>query len=157
MKTDQFAVRFIDEAPSVLDEGVLYVSIRYRLVLHLCACGCGNKVKTPISPVGWQVTFDGESISLFPSIGNHAFPCRSHYWVRKSRTVWDRVWSEEKFHLNRAADALFARTHFGQATASTRTALRSAPAEDLQVSVAKPKRERLWQWAQRNWLAIFRR
>ena len=33
--------------------------------------------------------FDGRTISLNPSIGNWSYPCRSHYWIKGNRVVWD--------------------------------------------------------------------
>ncbi|MFG3301452.1 DUF6527 family protein [Micromonospora chersina] len=80
--------RFVDSAPDVLDDGVLYVSIRYATALHLCPCGCGSEVVTPISRKGWSLTFDGVSVTLHPSVGNWNYPCRSHYWIRLNRIEW---------------------------------------------------------------------
>ena len=53
------------------------MSIPYATAVHLCACGCGNKVVTPFSPAEWQLTYDGDTVSLSPSIGNWQFPCKS--------------------------------------------------------------------------------
>jgi hypothetical protein len=82
--------RFVDSAPEVLDDGVLYVSIPYATALHRCACGCGNEIVTPISRTGWSLTFDGTSVTLHPSIGNWNYPCRSHYFIRHDRIEWAR-------------------------------------------------------------------
>lgn len=84
--------RFVEFIPDELEDGILYISITYATVLHKCCCGCGNEVVTPLSPSDWQLTFDGETISLFPSIGNWSFPCRSHYWIRKDKVVWVDDW-----------------------------------------------------------------
>lgn len=46
------------------------------------------EVVTPISPVGWKLTFDGETVTLFPSVGSWSFPCRSHYFIRRDTVVW---------------------------------------------------------------------
>jgi hypothetical protein len=35
----------------------------------------------PISPADWQLAYDGDTVSLTPSIGNWGFPRRSHYWI----------------------------------------------------------------------------
>src|SRR5581483_9243138 len=43
---------------------------------------------TPISPPEWHLTWDGDTVSLYPSVGNWQFPCRSHYWIRRNRIVW---------------------------------------------------------------------
>lgn len=72
---------FVDEIPESLDEGKLYASMKYATAVHRCFCGCGNEVVTPFTPTDWSICFDGETISLNPSIGNWEFRCGSHYWV----------------------------------------------------------------------------
>ena len=62
--------KFVEFIPDELENGVLYVSVTYATAIHECCCGCGNEVVTPLAPNDWQLTFDGESITLFPSIGN---------------------------------------------------------------------------------------
>lgn len=81
---------FVEYLPDVIDEGVLYVSIAFCTVIHRCGCGCGSEVATPLDPSGWKVTFDGETISLSPSIGNWSLACQSHYWIRNNRVRWAR-------------------------------------------------------------------
>jgi hypothetical protein len=80
--------RFVDQVPEDLENGVVYVSVPFSTVIHKCCCGCGHEVVTPLSRLGWRVTFDGESISLYPSLGNRALPCQSHYWIERNRIVW---------------------------------------------------------------------
>lgn len=92
MEVKEFTVQFVDYMPEVINQGELYVSMKYSVVIHLCACGCGEKVVTPLSPDDWQLKYDGETISLYPSIGNWDFPCRSHYWVRKNMIVNAERW-----------------------------------------------------------------
>jgi hypothetical protein len=67
--------------------GVLYVSPGYATVTHLCCCGCGAEVVTPLSPTDWKLTFDGVAISLSPSVGNWSLPCRSHYFIDRIACV----------------------------------------------------------------------
>jgi hypothetical protein len=87
--------KFVDQVPEDLENGVVYVSIPFSTVIHKCCCGCGHEIVTPLSPkTGWQLAFDGESISLHPSIGNRALPCRSHYWINRNRVVW-AGWRDE--------------------------------------------------------------
>jgi hypothetical protein len=93
--------RFVEFVPDELENGILYVSVIYATVVHKCCCGCGNEVVTPLSPNDWQLTFDGESITLFPSIGNWSLPCRSHYWIRKNEVRWAETWSDEMIRKNR--------------------------------------------------------
>lgn len=32
--------------------------------------------------------YDGEAVTLSPSIGNGAYKCRSHYFIRENSVVW---------------------------------------------------------------------
>src|SRR4051794_26363249 len=76
---------FVEFIPDKLQTDTLYVSVSHRTAIHKCLCGCGVEVVTPISPTDWRITFDGETVSLFPSIGNWSYPCRSHYWIKKGK------------------------------------------------------------------------
>ena len=51
-------------------EGRLYVSMTLAVAGHLCCCGCKTEVFTPLSPTDWTLIYDGDTISLDPSIGN---------------------------------------------------------------------------------------
>lgn len=94
--------QFHEAIPRDIGDGVLYISIPYRTAIHRCCCGCGSKVVTPLSPDDWKLTFDGRSISLYPSIGNWSFPCQSHYWIKESRVTWDVQWSRSRIEAARA-------------------------------------------------------
>lgn len=87
---------FVEFIPIERAEGVIYVSIKYATSVHNCLCGCGSKVVTPISPTGWKLIFDGETISLYPSIGNWNLDCQSHYWVKNDRVEWAPKWTKEQ-------------------------------------------------------------
>ena len=95
---------FVTFAPAQLEPGVAYVSMDYATVLHLCCCGCGSQVVTPLAPTRWHLTFDGESISLDPSVGNWSFPCQSHYWVEGNQVIWDRPFSQRDIDSVRERD-----------------------------------------------------
>ena len=82
--------RLVTQIPEELEDGVLYVSMQFGTVVHKCACGCGEEVVTPLGPSEWQLTYDGKTISLAPSIGNWGFPCRSHYWIERNNVQWAR-------------------------------------------------------------------
>lgn len=103
---------FVEFIPKELEEGALYVSIPYATAVHTCFCGCGTKVVTPISPVGWHLTFDGETVSLSPSVGNWSFACRSHYFIRKDAVVWAGDMSEDEIAWGRMRDKAARETHF---------------------------------------------
>ena len=100
-----FAHRFVESTPVELEDRVLYVSVKFRVVVHLCACGCKNKVVTPLRPAKWEFTFNGDSISMWPSIGNWQFPCKSHYLVIRDRIEWCKPWTEKEIAEGRANDA----------------------------------------------------
>ena len=85
--------QFVQNIPEVLEQGVLYVSIPYRTMVHRCACGCGEEVVTPMGPAAWKMTYDGGGVSIAPSIGNWSLPCRSHYWIEQNRVLWARSYS----------------------------------------------------------------
>lgn len=95
---------FVDFIPDELEQGTLYVSIRFATASHLCCCGCGNKVVTPIRPTDWMLIFDGKSVSLDPSIGNWSFPCQSHYWITNNLVNWAPQWSQKYIERGRLHD-----------------------------------------------------
>lgn len=88
MKIREFTPTIVESAPVHLEPGILYVSIKYHTVLHLCACGCGEEIVTPIAYDQWHLQWDGRTVSLSPSIGNFRLPCGSHYFIRNNRVVW---------------------------------------------------------------------
>lgn len=110
--------QFVGLIPNELQEGILYVSLPYSTVIHLCACGCRREVVTPLAPFQWKLTYDGETISLFPSIGNWNFPCRSHYWLKEGKIVWAIALSSKKIEAGRKNDGTESRTYFEQHTAA---------------------------------------
>ena len=78
---------FTTSIPATPETETLYVSLEYRTAVHLCACGCGAKVVTPLGPNDWVLSFDG-TVSLRPSIGSGQQPCRSHYYIRHDHIDW---------------------------------------------------------------------
>lgn len=95
---------FVDSFPEPMNPGVLYVSIPYRTCGHMCCCGCGNEVITPLSPARWAITYDGQTVSVWPSIGNWVLPCHSHYVIHKGRIRWSSSFTSAKIAFNRALD-----------------------------------------------------
>lgn len=93
--------RFVTSVPEELEDGVIYVSIEYATAIHKCACGCGREVITPFSPTDWQLIFDGQTISLRPSVGNWSFKCQSHYWITNNAIQWAPKWTRKE--IGRAA------------------------------------------------------
>ena len=95
--------RFVDAMPVSLEFGVLYVSMRFSTVVHMCCCGCSTRVVTPLSPVGWQLYFDGQNVTLYPSVGNHQYECKSHYWIRDGKVEWSYQCTATEIEIGRAA------------------------------------------------------
>ncbi len=91
MAVNEIKYEFVDSAPATLEPGMMYISIKYRAIVHLCLCGCGEKVLLKLDPNranGWAFTFDGRSISIHDSVGNVGIPCKSHYIVRRNHVQW---------------------------------------------------------------------
>jgi len=127
MKLHVVRHEFVDFIPDELEEAVLYVSIRYRTASHLCACGCGRKVVTPIKPSRWALLFDGATVSLWPSIGRWQLPCRSHYWIENDKIRWAPGWTDEQIVAGREQDALDIRRYYASRSVA------SKPAESVDV------------------------
>lgn len=98
--------KFVEFIPEKLEEGVIYVAMEFGAVAHKCSCGCGNEVYTPLSPTDWKLTYDGESITLYPSIGNWGFDCESHYWIINNKVKWSGKWTEKEIQAGRKRDKL---------------------------------------------------
>lgn len=88
MGLSKFTLSVVRRVPEQLEYGLLYVCFECNVVVHLCACGCGEKVVLPISPSCWSIEYNGESVSMKPSIGNFQTPCRSHYWINRNEVIW---------------------------------------------------------------------
>lgn len=86
--------KFVEFIPNEPEEGILYITVIYRTAVHLCVCGCGKKVVTPFSPTDWELTFNGKTVSLSPSIGNWNFECKSHYFITNSKIHFVRRWKD---------------------------------------------------------------
>lgn len=112
MKKTHLTHQFVKFIPERLDEGVLYISRQYSTAAHKCCCGCGKEVVTPLNPTDWSLRTDGDSVTLHPSIGNWSFPCRSHYWIRKNKVIWDGPMSQQRIERGRALDRIKKQKYF---------------------------------------------
>lgn len=104
MKQSVITAAFVDSAPDVLENGILYVSEKYKIALHLCCCGCGEEVVTPLNTAGWRLHKEGASVTLSPSIGNWKYQCKSHYWITKNQVFWAEAMSPRQIELVMARD-----------------------------------------------------
>jgi hypothetical protein len=104
MAIERIRLEAVEFMPAQLESGVLYVSKKYRTAAHLCACGCGEKVRTQLGDLGWSLTKGRSGPTLYPSIGNWQKPCRSHYFIRDGRVLWQRNWTDEEVLRGRWAE-----------------------------------------------------
>lgn len=69
-----------------MEEGVIYVSYEYKVSIHKCLCGCGEKTVITLNRKGetdgWDIVKNGNNIySIIGSIGNFQIACKSHYII----------------------------------------------------------------------------
>lgn len=95
---------FVHYIPRELEEGVLYISTEYKTAAHLCACGCREKIRTPLTPTEWSVKETPTGPSLHPSIGNWQKKCQSHYWIRNGSILWASQWTAQEIEIGRLAE-----------------------------------------------------
>ena len=108
MRRNRMTHQFVENIPERVEDGTVYISTSHALAVHKCCCGCDNEVVTPLAPNEWSLNFDGETISLNPSIGNWSFPCESHYWIQRDQVRWARKWSRSEIAAARADEWLLA-------------------------------------------------
>lgn len=104
IRTRQLRHRFVETMPDSIEPGMLYLSMEYATATHRCCCGCGEEVVTPFSPAQWQMSFDGDAVSLHPSIGNWNLRCRSHYVVSAGRVIEAPQWTKAQVEAGRRRD-----------------------------------------------------
>jgi hypothetical protein len=138
---------FVEFIPEELEERTLYVAAKYRTVVHLCCCGCGRKVVTPLSPVSWKLTFDGVSITLYPSVGNWNLPCQSHYCIENNRVRWAARWTRSQIEAGRSAEERARAEYYGEQLPRSQHVPGSNIATPEGIAEARPKGlwRRLWR------------
>lgn len=82
--------------PKELEPGVLYVAEEFDAAAHLCACGCGAKIRTPLGPTEWLFEDIASGPTLRPSVGNWQQPCQSHYLITSGEVIWAARWTAEE-------------------------------------------------------------
>jgi len=134
--------RFVKHIPEMLEPGVLYISMEYGTAAHSCCCGCGEEVVTPFTPTDWKMTFDGESISLWPSVGNWNLRCRSHYVIDRGQVLAAGPWSNTQVEAERRRDKA-AKDRYFEISRPTPTSPVAAPERE---SVTTPPVEEPASW-----------
>lgn len=131
MKLERIALQRVEYMPRQLEPGILYVSEKFGSVAHLCACGCGAKIRTPLGATEWKFKETASGPSLWPSVGNWQQTCQSHYVIDGGDIIWCGTWTPEQVLAGRHAEQV------------RRTAYYDA-------MYAKPKwHVRLWTWIKR--------
>jgi hypothetical protein len=113
MRVTTMNAQFVEFIPEKLDEGVLYISRTYNTAAHLCCCGCGTEIVTPLTPTDWKLSINGGQVSLSPSIGNWGLPCRSHYLIRANRIIPAGSMSPHEIDRGRAYDRANKAAYYG--------------------------------------------
>jgi hypothetical protein len=101
MKIELQRVRYM---PKELKPGVLYVSEEFGTAAHLCACGCGSKIRTPLDLTEWAFEETENGPTLRPSVGNWQQACQSHYWIRRGEVIWAPKWTPEQIAVGRLGE-----------------------------------------------------
>lgn len=117
--------------PGQLRPGVLYVSEEFSAAAHLCACGCGAKIRTPLGPTDWALEETRHGPTLCPSVGNWQQPCQSHYSIVRGGVIWYNKWTKAEILAGRRHEQDRAQTYYD--------ALYRKPSHFL----------RLWRWLTR--------
>lgn len=87
--------------PKTLEPDILYISKEFKTAAHLCACGCGAKIRTPLTATEWSIEETEAGPTLRPSIGNWQQKCQSHYWIIKGEIIWSDQWTPEQIMKGR--------------------------------------------------------
>lgn len=127
MRATSFKHKFVATVPDILEDGVLYVAMDYRTTVHKCFCGCGSEVAIALSPTDWKLIYDGVSVSLYPSIGNWALDCQSHYWIDRNAVKWAGQWSKEQVEAGRIHDRVAKDRYYNKPEAVVKQSTRSEP------------------------------
>jgi hypothetical protein len=110
LMTQRLELRKVESMPTKLDSGVLYVAEAFGAAAHLCACGCGTIVRTPLDR--WSLTETQDGPSLDPSIGNWQEQCQSHYWIKHGEVKWARKWTPEQIAMGRQQEEERRQAHY---------------------------------------------
>jgi hypothetical protein len=144
MKYQSLTPQFVEFIPEKLDGGILYISQKYRTATHLCCCGCGEEVVTPLNQTDWSLRIANGSVTLYPSIGNWSFRCRSHYWIRVGRVIEAGHMTQARIDAGRSRDQRRRDAYF-----------EGVNQEKDRTTQAQPATPQL-DWIDRAWLALRR-
>ncbi len=90
VKINELTPEYSEYIPNKKEEGILYISEKYKVAIHLCACGCGIQTVTPLGAGEWTLSKNGDKVTLRPSIGNFTGenPYHAHYYITDNKIEW---------------------------------------------------------------------
>lgn len=138
--------KFVDYIPSDIQDGIIYVSVEYAIAVHKCCCGCGNEVPTPLTPTDWELVYNGETVSLHPSIGNWGFPCQSHYFIKRNIVKWAKQWSREDINAGRAKDVLAKERYFSGTDTTHARSTSESESRQYELEIRKSFWQNVKRW-----------
>jgi len=97
----KFELERVHYMPKEPQPGILYVSEEFGVAAHLCPCGCGSKIRTPLGPTEWSVKETPSGPTLSPSVGNWQQACQSHYLITRGEVIWAEKWSAKQIAAGR--------------------------------------------------------
>ena len=97
----KFELQRVHYMPKTLKPNVLYISEEFGAVAHLCACGCGAKIRTPLGPTEWTLEETESGPTLTPSVGNWQQACQSHYLICRGEVRWCKKWTPDQIARGR--------------------------------------------------------
>lgn len=151
MRLQRIQHQFVEFVPEKLEPGTLYISLEYNSASHLCACGCGREVVTIIGPADSSIMFNGRGVSISTSVGNSNFPCKSHYWIRDNRILWESRMTPQLTALSRARDKAAKTREYGNPRTDTAAESSAQSAQAPAAPSSAPKSPKSW-W--RKWLGF---
>ncbi len=102
--TTRFTLKRVLYMPKQLEPSILYVAEEFDIAGHLCACGCGSKVMTPLGPAEWSFEDSREGPTLRPSVGSWQLPCKSHYLITRGEVRWAEPWTSAQIERGRRVE-----------------------------------------------------
>jgi hypothetical protein len=118
MKINTIRPMYVESFPTAQEDGILYISRRFSTACHLCCCGCGTKIITPLRTTEYRLTDTGGRVTLYPSIGNWNHRCRSHYVIRNGQVLQAGSMGQAQIDAGRAHDEAEKRAYYNQPTES---------------------------------------
>jgi hypothetical protein len=92
------------------------------------------------------MTFDGVSISLWPSIGNWNFPCRSHYIVKANRIIEATPWSQTMVEAERERDKSAKAEYFARQQIQDKPRVASDTKQPTELKQPSKGVSKFWRW-----------